>query len=223
MYDALILLSGGLDSSVNLYEACSKHKKILALSFDYGQRAVVQELKASSHLCQLLSCEHQVHSLDFFKNWTKTSLINLEKKIPTDVELNSKKATEKSAKQVWVPNRNGVFLNVAACLAESLNIPFIYMGFNKEEAETFPDNSVDYLNAVNKAFYFSTLNQVQIKSYTQDLNKKEIYKKALQLKVPIKHLWPCYLNGKELCKECESCQRFFRAQASTNQKKTSTN
>lgn len=212
MYDALILLSGGLDSSVNLYEACVRYKKILALSFDYGQRAASQELKVSSKLCKLLSCEHQVYNLDFFKSWTKTSLINSEKNIPIDVELTSKKATQESALQVWIPNRNGVFLNIAASLAESLNIPSVYVGFNKEEAETFPDNSTDYLNAVNKAFSFSTLNKLQIKSYTQYLNKKEIYKKAIKLGVPVKQLWPCYFNGNELCKQCESCQRFFRAQ-----------
>lgn len=212
MYDALILLSGGLDSSVNLYEACANYDKVLALSFDYGQKAASQELKAASKLCKLLLCKQQIHNLDFFKSWTQTSLINSKKNIPIDIELTNKKATKESAKQVWIPNRNGVFLNVAASLAESLNIPFVYVGFNKEEAETFPDNSTDYLNSVNKAFLFSTLNKVQIKSYTKDLNKKQIYKKALRLGVPIKDLWPCYFNAEKLCKQCESCQRFFRAQ-----------
>lgn len=211
MYDALVLLSGGLDSSVNLYQANLKHKKLLALSFDYGQKAASKELKASKKLCKLLACDQQVHKLNFFKSWTKTALVNSKKNIPTNIKLNNTKATKKSANQVWVPNRNGVFLNIAACLAESLNIPLVYVGFNKEEAKTFPDNSVEYLKASNKSFSFSTLNRVKIKSYTQNLNKKQIYKKAVQLNVPIKDLWPCYFNKAQLCKKCESCQRFFRA------------
>ncbi|MBE8222170.1 MAG: 7-cyano-7-deazaguanine synthase QueC [Bdellovibrionales bacterium] len=211
MYDALILLSGGLDSSVNLYKACAEYKKILALSFNYGQKAASQELKAASKLCKLLLCDHQIHNLDFFKSWTQTSLINSKKDIPTNIKLTSKAETQESAKQVWIPNRNGVFLNVAASLAESLNIPFVYVGFNKEEAETFPDNSIDYLNSVNKSFKFSTLNKVQIKSYTKDLCKKEIYKLGVEIGVPVKDLWPCYFGGEKLCGECESCLRFFKA------------
>lgn len=213
MYDALILLSGGLDSSVNLYEAKAEHKNILALSFNYGQKAALQEIKSATLFCKKLNCEHQIYNLDFFKSWTKTSLINSKKNIPINIELTSSKATKESAKQVWVPNRNGVFLNVAACLAESINIPFVYVGFNKEEAETFPDNSVDYLKSVNKSFSFSTLNKVEVKSYTQYLNKKDIYKRAIELNIPINNLWPCYFNGKELCQKCESCQRFLKAQA----------
>ncbi|MBE8163126.1 MAG: 7-cyano-7-deazaguanine synthase QueC [Bdellovibrionaceae bacterium] len=211
MYDALILLSGGLDSSVNLYTACAEGKKVLALSFDYGQKAASNELKAAAKLCKLLSCKHKIHKLDFFKSWTKTSLINPKKDIPTNIKLNSKKETKNSAKQVWVPNRNGVFLNIAASFAESLDIPVVYAGFNKEEAETFLDNSKDYVKAVNKALSFSTLNKVKIKSYTQNLNKNQIYKKALNLNIPIAKLWSCYFNGKTPCKECESCQRFFKA------------
>lgn len=214
MYKAIVLLSGGLDSAVNLYQAHIKYKKILALSFDYSQKAASKELKAAKKLCRLLSCDHQVYKLDFFKTWTQTALISNKKNIPTNIKLDNAKATKKSAKQVWVPNRNGVFLNIAACLAESLNSPLVYVGFNKEEAKTFPDNSVDYLQASNKAFAFSTLNKVKIKSYTQNLNKSQIYKKAIKLNIPIQHLWPCYFSKAQLCKKCESCQRFFQAQSS---------
>lgn len=210
---SVVLLSSGLDSSVNLFEAHQSGTVLLALTFDYGQRAATQEIEKSKALCGQLKIPHQVITLDFFKNFQGSSLLDRTQKIPTglDVKIDDHRQSEKTAKSVWVPNRNGIFLNIAAGFAESLKADVIVPGFNLEEASTFPDNSQSFMNALDHSFSFSTANQVKTHCFTTQLNKTEIVKRGLELKVPFQDLWPCYFNDTKWCGQCESCQRARRA------------
>src|SRR2546429_2012356 len=160
MNSSVVLLSSGLDSTVNLYEANKKTKVVLALTFDYGQKSATRELEKATKICCELKVNHKTLKLDFFKDFTQTSLINTQKKIPQNIELDNSVETTKSASAVWVPNRNGIFLNIAAGFAEGLGAQFIIPGFNIEEAQTFPDNTQNYLNALDSAFALSTSNQI---------------------------------------------------------------
>jgi len=118
-----------------------------------------------------------------------------------------------TAKSVWVPNRNGLFLNIAAGFAESLGAQTIITGFNQEEAKTFPDNSLAFCQVADKFFGYSTLNKVKVKNFFYNKNKTEILKTALKNKAPLKYVWPCYYGGWKLCGKCESCVRYFNAVA----------
>jgi 7-cyano-7-deazaguanine synthase len=118
-----------------------------------------------------------------------------------------------SAAAVWVPNRNGVFINIAAAFAESLGCEAVVCGFNAEEGQTFPDNTAEYAQAATAALAYSTLSQVRVWSPTQDLTKVEIVALARRIGAPLQHVWSCYEPGPEPCGECESCLRFARAMA----------
>ena len=211
--DAIVLLSGGLDSTVNLYAANSKWEDgVLALTFNYGQKAFVKEREAALYFCNDLSVPLKVIDLSPIFAFDKSALTTDLKSIPTDaVNIESLEISKETAKNVWVSNRNGVLLNVAACVAESMGAKFIVPGFNKEEAATFPDNSVEYISTINESFRYSTSNQVEVFCFTQDLDKIEIMKKAFELKVPTDKIWPCYYAGETRCGHCESCKRFDRA------------
>lgn len=210
---AVVLLSSGLDSTVNLYAAKDEFKDIAAVTFDYGQRAASSEIRASQTLCQSLKIPHQILALPFFKIWGGSSLTDESKSVPQgdSVQIDSLAASEITAKAVWVPNRNGVFLNIAAGIAESLGAKYVIPGFNKEEAATFPDNSTDFVEALNKSFWFSTSNQVEVRCFTATKDKTEIVKLGNQLKVDWTKIWPCYFSGTTWCRECESCKRSLRA------------
>lgn len=208
---SVVLLSGGLDSTVNLFEAMHSLDVVQVLTFDYGQRAAQAEIRVSQKLCRLHKLNHEVIALPFLKKLGSSSLTKDSVDVPLHVALDSNSETQASALKVWVPNRNGIFLNIAAAYAESLDAKFIVPGFNLEEAETFPDNSEAFCEAVDQSLSFSTQNKVTVHCFTAGLVKSQIVKRAKELNVPLHEVWPCYFTGDKPCGQCESCQRFLRA------------
>jgi 7-cyano-7-deazaguanine synthase len=207
----IVLLSAGLDSTVNLYEARTHGKIHLALTFDYGQRAAAKEIEFASKTCEHLKVSHKVISLPWLKEITNTSLVNPKSEVPKNMDIDKMSEITETAKKVWVPNRNGVFLSIAASFAESLGAKTIVPGFNREEATTFPDNSGAFLESFTDSLSYSTLSGVEVQCFTTELNKTEIARKGRELEVKFEYVWPCYFAGPEHCGECESCLRYDRA------------
>lgn len=215
---SVVLLSGGLDSTTNLYQATKESEVLLALTFDYGQRAVKKEILAAENLCKSLGVKHKILSIPWIKDFGHSSLTNSLLKIPQgkDVSIDNYEQSLKTASSVWVPNRNGILLNIAAGFAESLGAQQVIPGFNLEEAQTFPDNSEDYLKALTQSLSFSTANKVITHCYTTSLDKTEMVALAIKLNVPFELLWPCYFDESKWCGHCESCLRFKRALTKNN-------
>ncbi|MCM0605427.1 MAG: 7-cyano-7-deazaguanine synthase QueC [Xanthomonadaceae bacterium] len=213
--DSIVLLSGGLDSTANLAMACDEGKKPLCLTIRYGQRAEHSEIRATRKLIEYYGATHEIIDLGWLGHMGGSSLTDSARTIPTikTSELDTKSVTETTAKSVWVPNRNGIFIEIAGAIADSRKISSIYVGFNAEEAVTFPDNSTAYMNAINQALSFSTSNQARVESYTHTMTKREIVAKLKQLKkpFPFELVWSCYFSGEKACGTCESCQRYSRA------------
>lgn len=204
----LIILSGGLDSTVSLAYLQEELDIKLAITFDYGQRAVKNEINSSKQIADFYNIEHKVIELPWLKEITKTALVNTANEIPSpDIT----KDTTESMKAVWVPNRNGAFLNIAASFCDSLNIDYIIFGANKEEASTFPDNSQEFINNINKSLEFSTLTKSKVLAPLIDFDKTQIASLGSSLKVPFHLIMSCYNENKRHCGECESCKRFKNA------------
>jgi len=210
---SIVILSSGLDSAVNLAWSARAFQTLAAVTFDYGQRAAKQENAKAKQLCAHYKIKHLSISLPFLAGWTETALVKRTKQLPhlSQSALNERKITQTSAKAVWVPNRNGLFINAAAALAESAGAKLLVVGFNREEAATFPDNSASYIKAVNRSLFFSTQSHVKVVSKTIEMTKREIVSLGIKLKVPFEWLWSCYEGGKRMCGECESCLRLKRA------------
>jgi 7-cyano-7-deazaguanine synthase len=212
---AIALLSGGLDSTVSVAMALDKGIKIpLALTFDYGQKSAPAEIRSGRKLCALWKIPHRIIKLDWFKDIAKGSaLINPSKQIPQlkESDLNNPAKLKRTAQAVWVPNRNGLFINVAATFAEAMKADYIITGFNREEAITFPDNSSRFIKATNQALSLGTINKVKVVSFTINMDKAQIYKKGCDLGVSTGATWSCYENGDRECGKCESCLRLARA------------
>jgi len=209
---AVVLLSSGLDSTFNLFKAASDFKVRLALTFNYGQRAAAKEISSAAGLASSLGIPHKVLDLPWFRDFTKTSLVSgAEVPVGAAVSIDDRVRSLETAKAVWVPNRNGIFLNIAAGFAEGLDCSYVIPGFNIEEASTFPDNSLGFLEALDKSFSFSTEGRVRTFCFSTGLNKIEIVREGVSLGLPFSMLWPCYLNSEKWCGACESCLRFKRA------------
>ena len=212
MIKSLVLLSGGLDSLVCLG---IKHKELnveLAITFDYGQKSAYKEIEASKKICEYYGIEHHIIKLDFLKDITKTSLVSTSD-IPAGEELNNHK---ESAKSVWVPNRNGLFLNIAGSYADSMNYDYILIGANKEEAQTFPDNTTEFIESINHEFKYSTLVKPRVIAPLINYDKNDIVMLALESNVPLELVMSCYQSGDGHCGICESCMRLRHALEANN-------
>lgn len=205
MSKGIILLSGGLDSLVSLGLGIQKYGISLALTFDYGQKALEQEVSTSKNICDYYKIEHKVIKLDWLKNVTHTALVE-DKELPEGIDN-----PEDSAKSVWVPNRNGLFLNIAGSFADGNDYDYIIIGANKEEGQTFPDNTQEFIDRVNAEFEFSTQKHPKVVAPLINYDKNDIVKQAIEHNIPLEFVRSCYSNGKKHCGKCESCTRLKNA------------
>lgn len=212
---SVLLLSGGLDSAANLAFCAERDTPALALTADYGQRAAKSEIRAARALCRYYGVDHEVVDLRWLGALGGSSLTDKNRKVPelASSQLDALGITRKTAAAVWVPNRNGVLINVASAYAETLKASRVVVGFNAEEAATFPDNSKAFLKQASRALQFSTANGVEVFSYTTDWDKSRIVRELCRLSkaFPLEKVWPCYFGGAKPCGKCESCRRFVRA------------
>lgn len=149
--------------------------------------------------------------MDWLGEITKTSLVAGEVPKIDMRQLDNISVTKESCKDVWVPNRNGLFMNIAGSFADAMDGAFIVIGANKEEAATFSDNSKEFIENINLSLKKSTANDVRAVAPLIDLNKEEIVQRAIELDVPLKLINSCYTDTEKHCGKCESCNRLKRA------------
>ena len=210
---AILLASGGLDSTVASFMAAEEYELLIALTFDYGQRSKRRELAAGYGLANWLGIQHRTVFLPFYRELEGGALLRAASDLPhLDREaLDDPAKGAESSKSVWVPNRNGVLIAVASAWAESLGATRVIVGFNAEEALTFPDNTQRFVDASNEALSDSTANGVRVVAPTGDWRKAQIVEHAREKDWPLELVWSCYEDGDEPCEKCESCRRFERA------------
>jgi len=209
---SIIILSGGLDSAVTLATNANQHNIKLALFFNYGQKALEKERLASKALCEFYNIKFTEITLPWLKDITQTSLVKNNEDIP-DIDtkdLDTLKIANETKKKVWVPNRNGLFLNIAASYADSYGYDKIFIGANKEEGETFSDNSKDFIEATNKELEYSTQVKPKVIAPLINVNKQAIIELAKSINFPFNLIWSCYSNSEKHCGKCESCKRLKR-------------
>lgn len=211
MKKAISVLSGGLDCCVST-SAFAKDWEIHAITFNYGQKAFKRELKAAKEICEKMGWTHEVIDLPWLAK-ISTSSLNTSDDIP-EVSLNDlddlKKSSE-TASSVWVPARNMVFTSIATSYAESIGAEAIIVGWDAEEAATFPDNSKEFLDAFNELINVGSPENIRIEAPAIDLTKEEIVKLGVEVGAPMELSYSCYKGGDKHCGVCESCMRRKRA------------
>lgn len=202
--DVIVLLSGGLDSlaTVALLKDC--YNIVMALHISYGQKPSSKEVLASKKICDYYGIKFEVVNLDWYE------------KISTNSALSSSNKDEKES--YWMPNRNGLFLNIAASYADAMNCKYIAIGANKEEAEIFSDNSKEFIQKSTELFKYSTQLKVEVIAPLINMAKKEIIEKIIELNAPIEFVWSCYDNKNKHCGHCPSCEFLLKALNDNNKK-----
>ncbi len=211
MSRAVVLLSAGLDSVVSFKIAFNTFDEIRCLTFDYTQKANHKEIECAAKICALYGVDHQIIKLPWYASFPGALTSQTIPPRVSDVALNDLAVTRETARAVWVPARNAVFLSIAAAFCENFAFNAIVVGFNKEEAMTFPDNSTDFVTSFNEALQYATLNKVEVLAPLIDYNKTEIAALGLRIGAPLEWSWSCYTSESKPCCVCESCLRRRRA------------
>jgi 7-cyano-7-deazaguanine synthase len=204
---AVILLSGGLDSSTVLYQAKAEGFECYAISFNYQQRHQ-RELEAAQAIANSAQVkEHQIISFDL-RQWGGSALTNNAINLPEDRSLDEMAQT---IPITYVPARNTIFLSFGLSYAEAIQADSVYVGVNALDYSGYPDCRPDYIEAMRKVFELGTKQgregqTIKIVTPLIHLKKTEIIELGNQLGVPWEHTWSCYAGSDRACGVCDSCR-----------------
>jgi len=204
MSKAIVLLSGGLDSTTVLAIAKAHNFKCYALSFDYGQKQRSELESAKNIANQSKVAEHRI---------MKISLADIGGSALTDDKIDVPKYSESDEIPVtYVPARNTIFLSLALAWAEVIGCKKIFIGVNALDYSGYPDCRPEFIKAFEDMANLATKKSVEgekieIKTPLISMTKAEIIQKGLSLGVDYSQTISCYLansNG-EACGECDAC------------------
>jgi len=199
---AVVILSGGMDSTTAAFIAKSERYEIIPVHFNYGQRTEKRELKAFNDICDHLELENRyVIDIPFFKQIGASALVDENIEVPVD-------GVKPGIPVTYVPFRNGIFLSIAAAVAEKEGAEAIYIGVVEEDSSGYPDCTEEFIKNMQKAINSGTKPEtnIEIKTPLVHLKKEDIVKTAIKYNVPLHLTWSCYKNEDEACGVCDSCR-----------------
>jgi len=206
MAEAIVLLSGGLDSSTVLALAKERGYEIVALTFDYGQkhrrelnsaRKVAKHFKAKEHIVIPLNLGELL----------KSSLTRDSMSIPQD---RTREEISSGVPSTYVPSRNIIFLSIAASIGESRGAEAIFIASNSVDFSGYPDCTPEFISAFQRTLDIGTKagkdgRSVRVEAPILTKSKADIVREAVRLKVPLEDTWSCYEGGVKACGRCDSC------------------
>jgi len=207
MSTGLVVLSGGLDSTVCLALAREQHDALLAVTFDYGQRHRI-ELGRAGLVVALYGAEHLVVRLDL-SAWGGSALTDTGIDVPAAAPR-SDGAPGAAIPVTYVPARNLIFLSVAVGIAEARSADAIYLGVNALDYSGYPDCRPEFIDAFRQAATLGLKRGVEgdpvdIRTPLIDKTKAEIVALGQKLGAPLHLTWSCYGAGPLRCRVCEAC------------------
>lgn len=206
---AVIIASGGIDSSTLLYKMVKEGFEVYVLTFIYGQKHL-QEIKYAEGIARRLTINHRVVDLSAMKGLLSGSaLTDANVEVPDVPETVDHYETLKST---IVPNRNAIFLSIAIGYAVSLEANHIYFGAHFSDRGVYPDCRKEFVKAFQTAERLANDDyEMVIDAPFVDMDKSEIVKLGAELGVPFKETWTCYKGGEKHCGVCSSCRERKRA------------
>jgi len=208
---AVILLSGGLDSTTCAAIADDAGYEMHGLTINYGQRHNY-ELKAARAVAKQFKFKsHAIIELDL-ASFGGSSLVSDKVEIPKNRNLN----TSNNIPSTYVPARNTVFLSIALAKAETLNAFDIYIGVNAIDYSGYPDCRPEFLSNMNSAAQTCHTYPINVEAPFVDLTKGEIVKIGLTLGIDYSKTWTCYEGKERACGQCGSCNERLEAFALNN-------
>ena len=195
-----VLLSGGLDSTTALHWAHRRHTVVCALSFDYGSNHAVRELECARRQAEQLGIPYHQIDLHSISAHLESALLSGAEAIP------SADYAEDNLKQTVVPFRNGIFLAIAAGIAESKGAEGIVIAAHGGDHALYPDCREDFMSAMASAIELGTYARLKILRPFIANTKAEITAIGAKLGVDFSHTYSCYCGGELHCGQCATCR-----------------
>jgi len=207
---ALVLFSGGLDSTTCLALAVEKYgaDEVLALSVSYGQKHT-KEIEAAKAIAAHYGV--MLKTLDLaaiFADSDCSLLQGSDAEIPKESYAEQLSETNGRPVSTYVPFRNGLFLSSAASIALSFGCEVIYYGAHADDAagNAYPDCSSDFNDAINRAIWLGSGSQLRVEAPFVGKKKSDVVAEGLRLKAPYALTWSCYEGGSRPCGLCGTCR-----------------
>jgi 7-cyano-7-deazaguanine synthase len=212
---AVVLLSGGMDSCVSAAIARERHgaAHIALLHAGYGQLTQERERQAFKEIADFYGVRRRlIVQLDHFRAIGGSALTDEKIAVPEN-ELHAQGPHASSIPATYVPFRNAHFLSVAVSWAEAIGAGAIYIGAVAEDSSGYPDCRPEYYRAFQEVIRVGTRPETDIEMVTPviALKKNEIVRRGIELGAPLHLTWSCYQNETEACGVCDSCLLRLRA------------
>lgn len=207
---ALVLSSGGVDSTTALALAVSRYGKdnVIALSVSYGQKHD-KEIQAAKAVSAFYGVEQLFLDLSKIFQYSNCSLLQQSiEEIPEESYARQIEKTEgEKPVSTYVPFRNGLFLSSAASIALSKDCRVILYGAHADDSAGFayPDCSPVFNDAMNQAIFEGSGHQLKVEAPFVNMTKAEVVKMGLELNAPYELTWSCYEGKDEPCGKCGTC------------------
>ncbi len=202
MSKALVVFSGGLDSTTALALALRDHEDVSTVSFNYGQMHMTELEQASQVATYHYGVEHSIIKVTLGQGGV---LMNLDAPMPqlTYEEL----AKQEGPSPTYVPYRNGTFLSLATSLALEICADIIYCGMHAEDAHNwaYPDCTPEFIGAMQNAIYIGTYHKVRLVAPFTYMSKAQIVNLGWELEVPFELTHSCYEGRRPACGTSPTC------------------
>lgn len=195
--DALIVLSGGMDSTTMLHDF--RHTIALAVNFSYGANHNAREAACARENCRRLGIELVEIPLDFMGQLFESSLLSGADAIPEG------HYEDENMRSTVVPFRNGIMLSIAAGLAESRGLKAVMIANHGGDHAIYPDCRRSFIEAMDRAIHEGTYMGVEIRAPYTDLTKTDIVRRGKEIGVDYSLTYSCYKGGPTHCGRCGTC------------------
>lgn len=191
-----------MDSALSAKIAQLDGYEIIALHFNYGQRTQTKELECFRKIASAIKASEKYEiDLPFFEQIGASALTDESIDVPTG-------GIEEGVPVTYVPFRNGIFLSIAAAVAEKHRAEALFIGVVEEDSSGYPDCRERYIEQMQKAINLGTKDEtsLEIKMPLVSLKKSQIVQKSLELGVALQDTWSCYKSEGSACGVCDSCR-----------------
>lgn len=201
---AVVLFSGGMDSTTLLAKALQKHERVVALSVLYGSKHNEVESIAAAAVCEHYDVQRMKLDMDFNAWGFKSDLLTSGGDIPEGHYADA------SMSATVVPFRNGILLSLAAGISESIGAGIVYYGAHGGDHPVYPDCRPEFVQAMCNAITTGTDGKVILEAPFSDIDKTGVAKLGQELNAPLEKTWSCYQpvleNRKYIhCGRCGTC------------------